>query len=347
MDEGTSIGDHLGSLNGIVSELESIGVKVEDEDKALQLIWSIRSTFKHLQPTLMYGKETLSFKEVTSTLLSEERRLKGSESLGENSAMVVSGKRSFNRFRKGTCWSCGQSGHYRSDCKTGKDIGASPARGFESDTNKLATVTSNDDDEALLVVAADGSRHDRGWVFDSGATMHVCAHKAWFGKVGALIASIPQALAASVLCFIWALIVALGLSTLQYTETKSFRNIMIIGVSLFLSLSVPSYFQQYQPVSGFVLPSYFVPYAAASSGPFRTGINELDFAVNGLLSLNMVIAFFIAFILDNTVPGSRQERGVYVWSTSEELSNDPSLLADYSLPRKVAKIFRWAKCVGM
>ncbi|KAF6159177.1 hypothetical protein GIB67_032794 [Kingdonia uniflora] len=54
MDEGTSVGDHLGSLNGIILELESIRVKVEDEDKALQLIWSFPSTFKHLQPTLMY-----------------------------------------------------------------------------------------------------------------------------------------------------------------------------------------------------------------------------------------------------------------------------------------------------
>ncbi|KAF6151613.1 hypothetical protein GIB67_010289, partial [Kingdonia uniflora] len=172
MNEGTSVGDYLGSLNGIVSEFESIGVKVEDEDKALQLIWSLPSSFKHLQPTLMFGKETLSFEEVTSTLLSEERRLKGSESFGENSAMVVSGKKSFNKFIKGTCWSCGQSDHYRSDCKAGKGNGASSARVFESDTNKLATVTSNDGGEALLVMSADGSRHDRGWVFDSPATTH-------------------------------------------------------------------------------------------------------------------------------------------------------------------------------
>ncbi|KAF6158467.1 hypothetical protein GIB67_022064 [Kingdonia uniflora] len=37
----------------------------------------------------MYGKKILSFEEVTSTLLSEERKLKGSESFGENSAMVL------------------------------------------------------------------------------------------------------------------------------------------------------------------------------------------------------------------------------------------------------------------
>ncbi|KAF6168692.1 hypothetical protein GIB67_026578, partial [Kingdonia uniflora] len=62
-------------------------------------------------------------------------------------------------------------GHYRSDCKAGKGKGASSAKGSESDTNKLATVTSNDGDEVLLVVAANGNHHDRGWVFDSGDTL--------------------------------------------------------------------------------------------------------------------------------------------------------------------------------
>ncbi|KAF5206599.1 Nucleobase-ascorbate transporter [Thalictrum thalictroides] len=168
----------------------------------------------------------------------------------------------------------------------------------------------------------------------------------FFGKVGALLASIPQALAAAVLCFMWALMVALGLSNLQYSQTRSFRNITIVGVSLFFSLSIPAYFQQYQTEASFILPSYFVPYAAASNGPIRTGSKQFDFAINGLLSMSMVIAFFVAYLLDNTVPGSKQERGVYIWSSSEDLLNNPSLVADYSLPRKVARCFNWAKCVG-
>ncbi|XP_041016819.1 nucleobase-ascorbate transporter 11-like isoform X2 [Juglans microcarpa x Juglans regia] len=167
------------------------------------------------------------------------------------------------------------------------------------------------------------------------------------GKVGAILASIPQALAASVLCFMWALIVALGLSTLQYSQTASFRNITIVGVSLFLGLSIPAYFQQYQPESSLILPSYFVPYAAASSGPVYTGSKQLDFALNAILSLNMVVTLLVAFVLDNTVPGSRQERGVYIWSRAEEIANDPSLLSDYALPRKVAKCFYWARCLGV
>ena len=38
MAEGAKISDHLSVLNGIVSELEAIGVKIKDEDKALRLL---------------------------------------------------------------------------------------------------------------------------------------------------------------------------------------------------------------------------------------------------------------------------------------------------------------------
>ncbi|CAH9106239.1 unnamed protein product [Cuscuta europaea] len=167
------------------------------------------------------------------------------------------------------------------------------------------------------------------------------------GKVGAIIASIPQALAAAILCFIWALVMALGLSTMQYTQTASFRNIMIVGVSLLLGFSIPSYIQQYQPVSSLILPAYLLPYAAASSGPVHTGSTQFDSALNALMSLNMVVTLLVAFILDNTVPGTKEERGVYIWSTTEDITTDPSSFSDYSLPRKVARCFRWAKCIGL
>lgn len=76
-------------------------------------------------------------------------------------------------------------------------------------------------------------------------------------------------------------------------------------------------------------------------------VYQLDFALNAVMSLNMVVTLLVAFILDNTVPGHRQERGVYIWSRGEEIRSDPSLVADYSLPRKVAKCFCWAKCLGV
>lgn len=70
---------------------------------------------------------------------------------------------------------------------------------------------------------------------------------------------------------------------------------------------------------------------------------QLDFAINALLSMNMVVTLLVAFLLDNTVPGSQEERGVYTWSKAEDITADPSLQSEYSLPNKVACCCCWFK----
>ncbi|KAJ4903126.1 Nucleobase-ascorbate transporter 12 [Raphanus sativus] len=169
------------------------------------------------------------------------------------------------------------------------------------------------------------------------------------GKVGGFIASIPQVMVASLLCFMWAMFTALGLSNLRYSEAGSSRNIIIVGLSLFFSLSVPAYFQQYgvSPNSNLSVPSYYQPYIVASHGPFKSQYKGVNYVMNTLLSMNMVIAFIMAVVLDNTVPGSRQERGVYVWSDGETVTREPALAKDYELPFRVGRFFRWVKWVGI
>ncbi|GKU93911.1 hypothetical protein SLEP1_g7464 [Rubroshorea leprosula] len=168
------------------------------------------------------------------------------------------------------------------------------------------------------------------------------------GKVGGFIASIPPVMVAALLCFMWAMLTALGLSNLRYSEAGSSRNIIIVGLSLFFSLSIPAYFQQYgiSPNSNLSVPSYFQPYIVASHGPFRSKNGGVNYVMNTLLSLHMVIAFLLAVILDNTVPGSRQERGVYVWSELETARREPAVVKDYVLPFRFGRAFRWVKWVG-
>ncbi|XP_034687963.1 nucleobase-ascorbate transporter 12 isoform X2 [Vitis riparia] len=169
------------------------------------------------------------------------------------------------------------------------------------------------------------------------------------GKVGGFIASIPEVMVAALLCFMWAMLAALGLSNLRYSEAGSSRNIIIVGLSLFFSLSIPAYFQQYgiSPNSNLSVPSYFQPYIVASHGPFRSNYGGVNYVMNTLLSFHMVIAFLVAVILDNTVPGSRQERGVYVWSEPEAARREPAVAKDYELPFRVGRVFRWVKWVGL
>ncbi|KAK9713466.1 hypothetical protein RND81_06G029200 [Saponaria officinalis] len=97
------------------------------------------------------------------------------------------------------------------------------------------------------------------------------------GKVRVFIASIPQVMLAALLCFLWAMLSALGLSNLRYSEAGSSRNIIIIGLSLFSSLSIPAYFQQYGvfPKSNVSVSSYFLPYVVASHGLIHTKFDEV------------------------------------------------------------------------
>ncbi|KAJ7555641.1 hypothetical protein O6H91_05G048000 [Diphasiastrum complanatum] len=165
------------------------------------------------------------------------------------------------------------------------------------------------------------------------------------GKVGGFIASIPQVIVAALLCIMWAMQAAWGLSNLRYSETGSSRNVLIVGLSLFLSLSVPAYFQQYG-VPPSTTTSLSQPYTVAAHGPIRTSIKGVNFVLNSALSMHMAIAFIVAFILDNSVPGSRRERGVYVWSRYKAIQNEPAVIKDYSLPFGMWKLFSWAKWVG-
>lgn len=59
-------------------------------------------------------------------------------------------------------------------------------------------------------------------------------------------------------------------------------------------------------------------------------VPNFNFALNALLSRNMVVvALIVAFKLDNSVPGSKQERGEYIWSDRGTLDLDSASLEPY------------------
>ncbi|KAK6121194.1 hypothetical protein DH2020_045056 [Rehmannia glutinosa] len=117
MNGGSKISDHYSTLNGIISELMAIGVKIEDEDKALRLILSLPYSYEHMKLILIYGKETLIFAEVTGKFLSEERRLMsdGQTSI-ENSVAVAVSKGMKKDSKNVIYWKCGELGHTKRNC---------------------------------------------------------------------------------------------------------------------------------------------------------------------------------------------------------------------------------------
>jgi len=73
MAEGTSIRNHLDELHSII-DLESLDVKIKDEDKAILLVVSLSPSYKNLKETMRYSNNAvISFKDVKANLLSKEK----------------------------------------------------------------------------------------------------------------------------------------------------------------------------------------------------------------------------------------------------------------------------------
>ncbi|KAL8518962.1 hypothetical protein ACS0TY_010062 [Phlomoides rotata] len=70
-------------------------------------------------------------------------------------------------------------------------------------------------------------------------------------KFGAVFASIPAPIVAALYCLLFAYVGAGGLGFLQFCNLNSFRTKFILAFSIFMGLSVPQYFNEYQSVKRF------------------------------------------------------------------------------------------------
>ena len=84
MAEGADLAQHVHTFNKIISDLLQINIKFDDENKAMILLSSLPASYEHLVTTLLWGKETLEFEEISGALLDHYQRKQNSgESFGE------------------------------------------------------------------------------------------------------------------------------------------------------------------------------------------------------------------------------------------------------------------------
>ncbi|KYO17514.1 solute carrier family 23 member 1 [Alligator mississippiensis] len=136
-----------------------------------------------------------------------------------------------------------------------------------------------------------------------------------FGKIGAMFASIPTPVIGGMLIVMFGIITAVGISNLQYADMNSSRNLFIFGFAIFAGLTIPNWVKTRSQV-------------------LETGIIQLDQVIQVLLTTGMFVGGFLGFVLDNTIPGSKEERGILAWKESHGVeSAESQLLSEvYSLP---------------
>lgn len=94
-------------------------------------------------------------------------------------------------------------------------------------------VVGNTAEQLTLVLFQVGSRRV---VQYAALTMLVFAV---VGKFGAAMVTIPEPVVGGMFIVMFSMITAVGLSTLQYVDLTSSRNLFVIGFSIFFGLALP------------------------------------------------------------------------------------------------------------
>ncbi|XP_069774091.1 solute carrier family 23 member 2-like isoform X2 [Narcine bancroftii] len=165
--------------------------------------------------------------------------------------------------------------------------------------------TSSSPNIGVLGITKVGSRR----VIQYGAAMMLLLGTV--GKFSALFASLPDPVLGALFCTLFGMITAVGLSNLQFVDLNSSRNLFVLGFSIFFGLMLPSYLKQ---------------------NPLVTGIAEIDQVLNVLLTTAMFVGGCVAFILDNTIPGTSEERGLRKWKIGVGSAKSLESRETYNLP---------------
>ncbi|XP_061189683.1 solute carrier family 23 member 1-like isoform X2 [Saccostrea echinata] len=145
-----------------------------------------------------------------------------------------------------------------------------------------------------------------------------------FGKFGALLTMMPKPVLGGIVVISFGMVTSVGLSSLQFVNLSSGRNLCIIGLSLLLGLMIPNYLNK-------------------RKGVINTGNKEADQVILVLLSTSMFVGGVVGFLLDNTVPGSREERGMLKWKrqvSSDTADDKRRRLRVYELPYVTDFLYR-------
>ena len=131
------------------------------------------------------------------------------------------------------------------------------------------------------------------------------------GYFGALVTTIPSA------------IVGVGLSQLQHVDLNRNRNVFVLGFGLFAGLSIPEYVTNVQDASDVTLEAGLasVPVLGAV-----LGLSTVAQTVGIILGTPIAVGGIAAFVLDNTIPGTAEERGLTAW---EEITEDDDAFTPY------------------
>ncbi|EJN59427.1 uracil-xanthine permease family protein [Halogranum rubrum] len=135
----------------------------------------------------------------------------------------------------------------------------------------------------------------------------------FIGPIGQLFATIPAPIVGGLYIVMFGQITAVGLSNLKFIDLDSNRNVFIVGIALFAGLAIPAYMGQVGSAAAFQEGLSGVAVIGGVLG--STVVANTIFVIG---STGMAVGGIIAFFLDNTIDGTREERGLVEWEMMTE-----------------------------
>ncbi|KAL5768311.1 hypothetical protein ACOSQ2_015094 [Xanthoceras sorbifolium] len=199
MSEGTSLGSHIDEFESLIMDLQNLDVNIEDEDQALLLLCSLPSSYRHFRETMLYGKDTISLKDVKTALETKEkidhditRQSSNSQAQGlyargrpeqrgrpqdRGKSRGKSKHRSKSRGRDVVCWYCKEPGHVRNKCDKLQKKRENKVTPQNEETAQVSVAEERAD---VLFVTEDRFNSNNEWIMDTGCSYHMCPNRDWF-----------------------------------------------------------------------------------------------------------------------------------------------------------------------
>jgi len=150
-----------------------------------------------------------------------------------------------------------------------------------------------------------------------------------FPKFAGIFVSMPAPLVGGLYSCMFGMIASSGLSLLQHADLSSQRNLFILGFCLYNGLALKGYFdgKKAQMDAG-----------DASANPFGAE-DEFFFT---FFDNTMIISLLCGVILDNIIPGTKEERGMLAFSATNsiDIQKDEEFQSVYGLPRPLNKLLK-------
>ena len=138
------------------------------------------------------------------------------------------------------------------------------------------------------------------------------------GYFGQLVATIPDPIVGGLFIAMFGQIVAVGVANLRHVDLESSRNTFIIGFALFVGLAIPAYMGNFESTLAFRdaigLGSTLASLPVWAEAPLQAAVDTVYI----IGSTGMAVGGIAALVLDNTIPGSREERGLAHWDRITE-----------------------------